>query len=259
MKTRFISLAVLLCSIMLASCNNDSVPAEPTGNGYGLFALSLLTEEIETESITRTGIQVDVNSFKVTLKDNQDITLINSKAYGVLSDGDRTLPTGTGYQIAVENCTKEEAITVNDGWGDIRFFGNGKFNIVSDSSTMVQIECEMVNAGLQLVFDSTFTEKFPVYAATTQDARMLVFKGSNPDAIAFFDVEEGSTNAVVPLKLAGSAGGWSDRVNLTRDVELTKGKITKLAIIYDENTGDIDINIGTDNGMDGSSDDVVIK
>lgn len=259
MKTRFISLLILFCGMLLTGCNNDSVPAEPSADGYGTFSLSLLTEDVQTELITRAETQIDVNSFKVTLKDNKNITLIDAKAYENLSDGDRTLPSGIGYQISVESCTQEESTTANDGWGKIRFIGNESFNIVSDQSTPVTIDCDMVNAGLQLVFDDSFIEKFPTYAATTQDVRLLVFKGTNTESIAYYEVEDGNTKSVVPIRVTGSAGGWSDRVDLTREVELTKGKITKLSIIYDENTGNIDINIGTDTGMDDSSDDVTIQ
>lgn len=258
MKKIYYSLIILLCGILQVGCNSESLPADPATTGSGTFALSLITEQVQTEDITRTDIQLNLDSFKVTLKDNQGITLINAKAFGKISDGDRTLPEGNNFQIAVESCTKEESTAASNGWGAIRFTGSETFNIESNKTTEVAIGCEMDNAGLQLVFDTTFTQKFPTYAATTQDARLLVFKGSNPGAIAYYEVPESENKTKISLRITGSAGGWSDRIDLNRDVELKKGKINKLSVIYDENTGDIDINIGTGTDMGNTSDDVTI-
>lgn len=259
MKTIYLSLIIFLCGMLQTGCINNSVPAEPAMSGSGKFDLSLLVEEVQTESITRTGVSLDVSSFKVTLKDSKGIVLINAKAYSQISDADRTLPSGTGYQISVESCAESEATTANEGWGAMRFVGSASFDIVSDDTTPVTINCTMENAGLQLVFDQSFITKFPTYAATTQDSRLLVFKGSNSNAVAYYDMEAGVTNSSVPLKLTGSAGGWSDRLEYTQEVGITKGKITKLTVIYDENSGDIDIEFDTDSDMGESSDDVTIQ
>lgn len=259
MKQTYYSLIILLCGMLQVGCNSESLPADPAATGSGTFALSLITESVQTENITRADMQFDLNSFRVTLKDNKDVTLINAKAFGQLSDGDRALPVGTGYRIAVESCTKEESTTANEGWGAIRFTGNETFNIESNKTTEVTIGCTMDNAGLQLVFDKSFVDKFPTYAATTQDARLLVFKRSNPDAIAYYEVPEFESNIKISLRITGSAGGWSDRIDLKKDIELKRGKINKLSVIYDENTGDIDINIGTGTDMGNTSDDVTIE
>ena len=112
----------------------------------------------------------------------------------------------------------------------------------------------MGNAGLLVVFDQTFVSKFPTYAATTQDARSLVFKAANAGSVAYYNA---STEQIyVPLRLTGSAGGWSDRIDKVKEISLTKGKITRLTVKYDENSGDLDIEFGTDTDMGEGSDDV---
>lgn len=252
MKKIYLSLIALVCTMLQTGCTCEAVPTEPTATGNGTFALYVNADDIQTEVTTR-GV-IDVSTFKVNLKDNKGISLIDGKAYGQLSDADRTLPASTGYQISVESCTQAEATTANEGWGAMRFTGSATFDIKSDQSTPVTINCTMENAGLKVAFDNSFTTKFPIYAATTVDNRSLVFKGTNPDAIAFFDVE--GENPSISLKLTGSAGGWEDRIDQTKTVGLTKGKITTLTVIYDDNSGKIDINFGTntDTGTDDSND-----
>ena len=256
MKKICLSLIALVCTMLQTGCTCDAVPSEPTATGNGTFALSVNADDIQTEVTTRGAI--DVSPFKVNLKDKNGVSLIDGKAYGQLSDADRTLPASTDYQISVESCTQAEATTANEGWGAMRFTGSASFDIVSDQSTPVEINCSMENAGLKVAFDNSFTTKFPIYAATTVDNRSLVFKGSNSDAIAFFDVE--GENPSISLKLTGSAGGWEDRIDQTKTVGLTKGKITTLTVVYDDNSGKIDINFGTNTGTDtDDSNDVTVQ
>ena len=75
--------------------------------------------------------------------------------------------------------------------------------------------------------------------------------------IAYYplDTETGS----VTLRLTGSAGGWDDRVDMTQNVSITKGKISRLTVSYDENSGDVDIEFETDTDMDESSNDVTVQ
>jgi hypothetical protein len=93
----------------------------------------------------------------------------------------------------------------------------------------------MVNAGLQVVLDKSFTDKFPVHAVTTQDSRSLVFSSANPDAIAYYNMQAD----VLPmsLRITGSSGGWDDRLDVTRQVELQRGKIIKMYITYSVASG----------------------
>ncbi len=259
MKKIYIPFMALVCGMLQTACTCDSIAPAVQNGGVGEFALSLTADDIKTEVTTRAAT-VDVNTFKVSLKDKNSVSIIDGKAYGSLSEGDRTLPAGEGYHITVESCTLEESLTANDGWGAMRFTGEATFGIVSDQSTEVNITCQMTNAGLQLVFDPTFTTKFPVYAATTQnDSRSLVFKGTNPQAVAFYDAA-GQSNPTVDLKITGSAGGWEDRVDMVKSVGLTAGKIKVLTVKYDENNGRVDIEFDTDNTTEtDDSNDVTIQ
>ena len=249
---------VLVSCLSLTACISDSFDNEETTSGEGQFQLFVLNEEIQVEDLTRAAeITVDVNSFKVNLKDAQGVSLISNKPYSDLQDGDRTLPSGVGYRISVESCSEAEALSTNDGWGQARFYGNETFDIVSDQTTPVTVSCSMENAGLMVIYDATFTSKFPTCAATTQDARALVFKTSTADNVAYYNMTEATGE--VPLRLTGSAGGWSDRIDMTKNIPLTKGKVTRLTVKYDENSGDINIEFDTDKDITEDSDDVTIE
>lgn len=261
MKKIYLSLLTLLSGMLLTGCMNEDFSVAEK-NGKGTYALSLVREDVQNIVISRAGEQVadgsyNVNDFKVKLSDKNGISIFQGKVYSELSAADRTLPVGTGYEIMVESCSQEEALTANDGWGQMRFTGETTFEIKNNETTPLEVNCTLQNAGLMVVFDDSFTSKFPVYAATTQDTRALVFKGTTTGKVACYNVEE--ENNSISLKLTGSAGGWSDRIDIVKEVSIVKGKIMRLKVIYDDNSGDLDIEFGTDNDMTDSDDDVTIQ
>ena len=259
MKKIYLSLIALVCIILQTGCSCDAVPSEPTATGNGTFALSVNAGDIQTDIVTR-STDVDVNAFKVILKDKDNITLIDQKVLGSLSPTDRTLPAGEGYKISAESCTAVESTTANEGWGSIRFAGETTFNIVSDETTEVTIDCNMANTGFQVIFDESFTSKFPQYSATTQDGRALVFKSSTTDKTAFYNVDENGNAPKISLRLIGSKGGFDDRIDYTKeDINLTAGKITKYTIKYDENSGDLKIEFETNTGTNTEDNDVTVQ
>lgn len=251
MKAIYHIFIITLISILGSACNSDMVPGKETdASATGRFTVSVLTEEITTEDITRgTTSNMDVNKFKVSIADAKGLTLISGKEVGTLEDNDRILPVADDYLIQVTNCMEEEAISANDGWGCIRFLASETFDIVASTTTPLELECTMANAGLMVLFDESFTNKFPVHAATTQDTRSLVFKSDNSDKVAYYNLSQ--SQGTVPLRLTGgSAGKWEDRIDKTENITITKGKITKLHVSFSENGGDLNVDINTDTGME---------
>lgn len=261
MKKIYLSLLTLLSGMLLTGCMNEEFPVAEE-NAEGTFALSLVREDIQDIVISRAGEQVadgsyNVDDFKVNLTDKNGISIFQGKVYSELNAADRTLPVGTGYKIMVESCSQEEALTANDGWGQMRFTGETTFEIKNNETTPLEVNCTLQNAGLMVIFDESFTSKFPVYAATTQDTRALVFKGTTTGKVACYNVEE--ENNSISLKLTGSAGGWSDRIDIVKEVSIVKGKIMRLTVIYDDNSGDLDIDFGTDEDNSESNEDVTVQ
>jgi hypothetical protein len=232
-KYRTLKLAALSCCILSTSCDNEIIPSEPIG-AKGTLALTLKTGEVKTETITRATLDIDVNTFRVSISESNGTPLIQDKPYATLSESDCTLPTAKGYLLSVENCTETEAITQNDGWGMPRFTATSTFDIESGKTTSVDLVCTLENTGLQLGFDPTFIDKFPIHAVTVQDSRALVFKSTNQDQIAYFNTT--SENLTINVKLTGTAGGWSDRLDMTKSITLTKGKINVMKLTYSESS-----------------------
>ena len=211
-------------------CDNGLIPTEPK---QGAFALTLAVGEVQSEVITRNALSVDVTTFLVNLTDADGNYMMENKVFGTLTETDCILPSGNGYQLKVESCTPKEAVALNNGWGMAHFIGTTTFDIVSNQQTSVSLMCSMDNAGIQFVFDPSFLDKFPIHAVTTQDSRSLVFNEDTQEQIAYYPIGEGGVT--VRFKLTGSAGGWSDRLDITQELELSKGKIYTVNVTYNDN------------------------
>jgi hypothetical protein len=231
-KHKILKIAVLSCCILNIGCNNDIIPSDPTGI-KGELVLKLKAGDVKTEIITRSTLDIDINSFKINLSENDGTPLFVNKLYGELNETDCTLPAESGYQITAESCSQDESVTQNGGYGYPRFVGEATFNITPRQETHVNIKCTMVNAGLQISFDQTFLDKFPTHAITTQDTRALVFNKNNADKIGYYEV---NANTSLKLRLTGSAGGWEDRLDTIKEIILEKGKIKRLLITYTDNS-----------------------
>ena len=217
--------------LMIVGCDENNIVPVPT-DGVGTFALSLTQGDVQSEFITRSSLNLDTDIFLISLSEADGTSLIEGKKLGALTEAECTLPAGTGYQIKAESCTPNEAVTLNGGWGMAYFVASTTFDIVSSQHTPVSLTCTMDNVGLQVVFDQSFLDKFPTHAATTQDSRSIVFNQSTQERTAYFPVEGTFLN--MKLRLTGSAGGWEDRLDVMKELTLSKGKIYTIKITYSE-------------------------
>ena len=115
--------------------------------------------------------------------------------------------------------------------------------MTAGTTTPVSISCTLQNAGITVEPTTSFTDKFPIYAITT-DARSLVWDSSHTGAIAYYDMTAEAD--ILELKVTGSKGGWEDRLNKNFTIDLQKGKVCKVTLQYDDNSGNIDIGFETD-------------
>lgn len=225
------SLYMLLAALLLiTSCDADHT-TPVMGNEAGTFSLALTPGEVQSEVITRAALNLDVKDFQITLAEANGTLLLDKRLFGELSEAECTLPAATGYQLKAESCTPEEAITLNERWGMAHFVATTTFDIVSNQHTPVSLTCSMDNAGVQFVFEQSFLDKFPIHAVTTQDGRSLVFNKDTHDKIAYYPIEE--DGETVRLKLTGSAGGWSDRIEIIQEMPISRGKIYMVSVAYD--------------------------
>ena len=229
MRLYIYSFWVLFVTIVLHTSCDDNLFVQ----GAGSFELTLNRDDVQSEVITRALSDIDVNAFKVTLCEADGTTLLDEKNYGLLTEAECTLPAAVGYQLKVENCTPYESVTLNEGWGMPHFKGETTFDIVSDQLTQVSLSCSMDNVGLQLLFSQSFLDKFPIHAGTIQDNRSLVFNQITQEQVAYYSVEGDAIE--VELRLTGSAGGWTDRLDLVYNLTLSKGKIYVVNVTYSDN------------------------
>ena len=236
------SLYILATALLLTtSCDADHT-TKIVGNEEGFFSLSLTPDEVQSEVITRASLNLDVKNFQITLTEASGIPLLEKRLFGELTEAERTLPAATGYQLKAESCTPEEAITLNDGWGMAHFVATTTFDIVSNQHTPVSLTCSMNNVGVQFVFEQSFLDKFPIHAVTTQDGRSLVFNKDTQNKIAYYPIAE--DEAAIRLRLTGSAGGWSDRIDIVQEMSISRGKIFIVKITYSEtNSSDIALKV----------------
>ena len=228
------SLYILAIALLLTtSCDADH--AEPIiGDAAGTFSLVLTPDEVQSEVITRASLNLDVKNFQITLTEASGIPLLEKRLFGELTEAECTLPAAMGYQLKAESCTPEEAITLNERWGMAHFVATTTFDIVSNQHTPVSLTCSMDNAGVQFVFEQSFLDKFPIHAVTTQDGRSLVFNKDTQNKIAYYPIAE--DGVTIRLKLTGSAGGWSDRIEIVQEMPISRGKIYTVNVAYNESS-----------------------
>lgn len=217
--------------LMIVGCDDSNIVSVPA-DGVGTFTLSLAQGDVQSEFITRSSLNLDTDNFLISLSEADGTSLVEGEKLGALTEAECTLPAGVGYQIKAESCTPDESVTLNEGWGMAHFMASTTFDIVSNQHTPISLTCTMDNVGLQVVFDQSFLDKFPTHAATTQDSRSIVFNQSTQERTAYFPVEGASLN--MKLRLTGSAGGWEDRLDVMKELTLSKGKIYTINITYNE-------------------------
>lgn len=234
---------MMVATLLLAGCSCDPVDMQDV-SGEGRFSLSLQAEHIQVDVETRANIEMNTEDFLIYLQDASGEKLIDGKAKKALNAADYNVSGGTGYTISAESCTSEEATTANQGWGAPHFTGESTFDVTAGQTTPVTLQCTLQNAGVTVNVQSSFTEKFPVYSITTEDSRSLVWNSQSVGNIAYYNTTAEESN--LELRVVGSQGGWEDRVNITKTVTLTRGKVNSINLSYDDNSGNIDIDITTD-------------
>ena len=233
MKSVYSLSLILFLGLVFVGCESNVLP-ENALSDEGTFSLSLTPDEVQSEVVTRASLHLDVATFQITLTEADGMSLLEKRLFGELSEAERILPAATDYHLKVESCTPAEAIALNEGWGMAHFVATTTFDIVSNQHTPVSLTCSMDNAGVQFVFEQSFLDKFPIHAVTTQDSRSLVFNKDTQNKIAYYPIAE--DGVTVRLKLTGSAGGWSDRIEIVQEMPISRGKIYTVNVSYNESS-----------------------
>ena len=167
---------IILYTILLASCSEMDLnfPSPNEEEEMGDFALTLTGETAPTRSTTTVITEEDAKNFLITIYKGSDVYRPTAR----LKDVNTRLSAGYGYSITAESCSEEEAITVNDGWGQRRYAGiSESFSIKAGQTTAVSVGCSVANAGVEVMFDPSVPDYFTTsYNVTIHDGdRTIVF------------------------------------------------------------------------------------
>ncbi len=259
MKHQLLHILPLLLVIMLTGCVTEMDDLRPNSS-RGSFTLGLSTDSLAVEVETRASRDLtDAEKGVFTVSLVQGDETIWSIPFANITQADRTQPTGNGYVVSAENCTVSEAESANDGWGQRRYWGqSATFSIKKDENTAVSVDCHMVNAGLSVQFDESFTSYFTLgYSVTTDDRRALRFD-DNSGRIAYYNVNDGATHNL--HLLINASAGWDGTLHIERNIDLQPGHIYRLHIRKGmSETGNVDVIITTENFVEGKSEEVIVE
>lgn len=260
MKHQLLHILPLLLVIMLTGCVTEMDDLRPNSS-RGSFTLGLSTDSLAVEVETRASrdlTEAEQTMFAVSLVQNGEPVWSNIP-FANITETDCTQPTGNGYVVSAENCTASEAETANDGWGQRRYWGqSATFSIRKDENTVVSVDCHMVNAGLSVQFDESFTSYFTLgYSVTTDDRRALRFD-DNSGQIAYYNINEGTTHNL--HLLINASAGWDGTLHIERNIDLQPGRVYRLHIRKGmSETGNVDVIITTENFVEGKSEEVIVE
>ncbi len=238
----------------------------PQGNLSGTFSLGLVADSMIVEVETRAGRELtddEKSSFTVSLLQDGEAIWTNTP-YANVTLADRTQPVGAGYVVTAQSCTADEAESVNDGWGQRRFYGQSTtFSIAKNADTPVSVECSMANAGLTVDFDESFTSFFTVgYSVTVVDERNLKFDAATTNRVAYYNVEADGTRDV--RLLINASAGWDGMLKtIDRTLTMQQGRVYRLHIRKGEHvieTGTLGVSITYDETFDdGTTEEVLLN
>lgn len=260
MRNRLLHILPLLAALLLAACISES--DGPWATVQGTFSLELATDGLEVEVETRAPrnlTDTEAAAFLVSLTQDETI-LWQHKAFNTITQADRTQPLGGGYIVSAENVTADDAESANNGWGCLRYAGQSEaFSIVSRQITHVTVPCRMANAGLNVIFDKSFTDYFTDYAVTTDDLRALKFNTNG--YTAYYNT--GVTGSHPLHIIISASAGWDGTVRLERTLTLQTGKIIRLHVKLNSTEpmeGNITLSITYDDEFEeGASTEIILN
>ena len=228
---------ILLLPLLLMSCSvsefdipgfsgNDNPSA--AADSMGFFQLNL-TSQAATRATSTALSPEEADNFLVTIRKGTDVVRSRQR----LGDLDTRLSAGYGYTVEAESCTKEDAESSNEGWGQKRFAGlSGSFAIKAGETTSVDVGCSVANAGVELSYDKSLLNYFTSIEVTvTKGDRILRFTTSGQTA--YFNTDaEGASTAAYTIQAVGPDG----TINKEGTLNLTKAKISRINLAYEIGT-----------------------
>lgn len=177
---------IALMSVMTISCQKNLIQREANGT------LSLQLENSPVvEVLTRaSGDDVSVDEFNVYVSSKDAVFTYVYKAMPSVI----TVPVGL-YTVSAENVTEEQALTLPDVWGQVRYAGASeeKEVVAGLTPTQYSLTCKMVNTAVSVKFGENIDKHFKDYkitAYTDQDRKLdytIANTTAETPAVGYFD------------------------------------------------------------------------
>ena len=246
-----LAIAAIAVIAIPTACTTDSLPAATetvTSTPSDSLGTIDLTLTAATRATTTHITQEEANNFLVTIYKGSDLVRTATR----LADLNTSLPAGYGYRVMAENCTREDAVTANDGWGQKRFAGySTSFAVKAGQTTAVNVGCSVANAAIEVVFDQSVAEFFTTsYSVTVTDGdRVITFDSTTAGSqqgdvvtdgrTAYFNLDDDGTHQVeYTIHAVGPK-----TLTRTGTLTLSQAKISRINLNYERSLFDFVITL----------------
>lgn len=202
MHKQILYILSLMGLLSFAACSNEenSLLSEETGE----IRFSVV-DTTEVEITTKASHYFDVNEIKVSLSRGNE-SIFSNKKYGDIAGSVITCSASSDYMLTAESCTKDEAESTNQGWGQARVSGKETFAVAANESKTVTVNCGVANSSVSVDFSDYITSMYTSYSvelhATDAASRTFTFDKSNYTfKTAYFNVSESKRELAYTITL----------------------------------------------------------
>lgn len=215
MNKQILYILSLMGLLSFAACSNEenSLLSEETGE----IRFSVV-DTTEVEITTKASHYFDVNEIKVSLSRGNE-SIFSNKKYGDIAGSVITCSASSDYMLTAESCTKDEAESTNQGWGQARVGGKETFAVVANESKTVTVNCGVANSSVSVDFSDYITSMYTSYSvelhATDAASRTFTFDKSNYTfKTAYFNVSESKRELAYTVTLPSFKEPYTGKLTL---------------------------------------------
>lgn len=245
MKRIFLFAVAAFCAV---ACDSEKIDAPVR---YGEIAVNLTGETI-LEVISKAELTAEeAASYNVSILNSEDEVVFGPVMYSEFQSA--RLPLGKTYNVFAESCTPDQAESLPDEFGQIRYAGeSADITLTADDiSQTADVICTVANAMVTVSFDSSVTGRFSnlkvTLASDADEDRVLTVAESASDKVAYFNP------ATVTYSITGTFNETGNEVNLGGSRTLSARNNLRLLVKVNLDNGQITgaPSITVDSSIDG--------
>ncbi|MDE7128685.1 MAG: DUF4493 domain-containing protein [Bacteroidales bacterium] len=244
MMKKILFAAAAVCAF--AACN-EKIIADKDETGAGFISVGLNTDSsIQVKSVS----DEELDSYMVTIGED-------AVSYSELKGVPYSVKPGT-YAVSAQNCTAEEAVSANNGYGQKHIYGEaGSIEVVSGVTVPVTIRCEVVNAAASVVFTDSFKAAFENYSVVLdEESRNISVNDENADAEFYWNLDEDGMY-VLSYSVSANIKGTEDVKTADGVIRLSRAVKSVLRFSAGEN-GYFGIEVVADDSMTEKDENITV-